>query len=154
MERLTQWVYEGGAFLGVGEPSAVEGYDSFFRMAHVLGVDEDTGARICHGRWSFAAEDPEGLVPRGASLAQKPNRFLVDGKTRVLMEQNGDPTLCVREFGKGRGIYLSSFQENAPNTRLLYQLIRYAGGEGASGPYMTDNLYTECAFYPEAIRWP
>ncbi len=148
VERLTQWVYEGGTFLGVGEPSAVEGFDSFFRMAHVLGVDEDTGARICHGRWSFTAADPEGIVPAGACLDSKPNRFLTDGSTRVLMEQDGDPTLCVRDFGKGRGIYLSSFRVNAPNTRLLYQLIRYAGGEGVSGPYMTDNLYTECAFYP------
>ena len=26
---------------------------------------------------------------------------------------------------------------------MLYQLIRYAGGEGISGNYMTDNLYTE-----------
>lgn len=148
VERLTQWVYEGGTFLGVGEPSAVEGFDSFFRMAHVLGVDEDTGARICHGRWSFTAEDPEGIVPAGACLDSKPNRFLTDRSTRVLMEQDGDPTLCVRDFGKGRGIYLSSFRVNAPNTRLLYQLLRYAGGEGVSGSYMTDNLYTECAFYP------
>ena len=36
------------------------------------------------------------------------------------------------------------------NTRMLYQLIRYAGGEGTEGLYMTDNLYTECAYYPES----
>ena len=33
---------------------------------------------------------------------------------------------------------------------LIYQLIRYGGGEGISGEYMTDNLYTECAYYPES----
>ena len=35
---------------------------------------------------------------------------------------------------------------------MLYQLIRYAGGEGLSGLYMTDNLYTECAYYPESRK--
>ncbi len=30
VERLTKWVYEGGVFLGVNEPSAVDGFDNFF----------------------------------------------------------------------------------------------------------------------------
>lgn len=148
VEKLTAWVYAGGTFLGVNEPSAVEGYDAYFRMAHVLGVDEDTGARICHGKWSFTTEDGSGIVPKGAGLAAKPNRFLTDGRAKVLMEENGEPVLCINDFGKGKGIYLSSFQVNEENTRLLYQLIRYAGGEGVTGLYMTDNLYTECAYYP------
>ena len=41
VEALTKWVYEGGTLIGVGEPSAAAGYDSYFRMAHVLGVDAD-----------------------------------------------------------------------------------------------------------------
>lgn len=45
VSRLYQWVYDGGAFIGINQPSAVEGYDSFYRMAPVLGVDEDTGAK-------------------------------------------------------------------------------------------------------------
>lgn len=35
---------------------------------------------------------------------------------------------------------------------MLYQLIRYAGGEGVNGVYVTDNLYTECAYYPESRK--
>lgn len=60
--------------------------------------------------------------------------------------------VCVNDFGKGKGIYLASFRVNLENTRMLYQLIRYAGGEGMSGLYMTDNLYTECAYYPESRK--
>ena len=66
------------------------------------------------------------------------------------MEKDGNPVLTVHDFGKGKGIYLSSFQFGPANTRLLYQLIRYAGGEDVTGIYMTDNLYTECAYYPES----
>ena len=39
---LNKWVYNGGVLLGVEEPSAVSGYGDTFRMARILGVDEDT----------------------------------------------------------------------------------------------------------------
>ena len=152
VEILTQWVYQGGIFLGVNEPSAVRGYDVYFRMAHVLGVDEDTGERICHGKWPVAAADPEGIVPEGISLLPKENRYLTDRRTRVLLEEEGMPILTVHDFGKGMGIYLSSFRLSDANTRLLYQLIRYAGREAIVGMYMTDNLYTECAYYPDSEK--
>ncbi|MCC8044696.1 MAG: 1,3-beta-galactosyl-N-acetylhexosamine phosphorylase [Clostridiales bacterium] len=168
---LTKWVYEGGTFLGVNEPSAVPGYDTYFRMAHVLGVDEDTGAKVCHGKWSFevcdaVCDDQTGtdeisedqknghtangakLIPDGACISAKENRYLTDGTARVLLADGEKPLATIRDFGKGKGIYLASFQVNPANTRMLYQFIRYAGGEGLSGLYMTDNLYTECAFYP------
>lgn len=152
VEILTEWVYQGGVFIGVNEPSATTGYDTYFRMAHVLGVDEDTGDRICHGKWSFTAADPEGLVPEGAKLTAKPDRYLTDGKAQVLIEEEGQPVLTTNVFGKGKGIYLSSFQLTPANTRLLYQIIRYAGNEGITGMYMTDNLFTECAYYPESSK--
>ena len=70
----------------------------------------------------------------------------------MLLSDGGKPQVTVNRFGRGLGIYLSSFQVNLWNTRMLYQLIRYAGGEGISGNYMTDNLYTECAYYPESKK--
>ncbi len=149
---LTRWVYEGGAFIGVNEPSAVEGYDYTFRMAHVLGIDKDTGARVCHGKWSFETDDAEELLPEGATVEPKENLYLTDGKAMVLLSDEERPLVTVNSFGKGKGIYLASFRQDLENTRMLYQLIRYAGGEGTSGIYMTDNLYTECAYYPASRK--
>lgn len=149
---LTKWVHEGGTFLGVNEPSAVAGYDNYFRMAHVLGIDEDTGAKVCHGKWQFAAADEEQILPVGAHVAAKQGRYLTDGKAKVLMAADGQPVVTVNEFGKGKGIYLASFDVDLANTRMLYQLIRYAGGEGVMGQYMTDNVNTECAYYPASKK--
>ncbi|MCC8101267.1 MAG: 1,3-beta-galactosyl-N-acetylhexosamine phosphorylase [Clostridiales bacterium] len=180
---LTRWVYEGGTFLGVNEPSAVGGYDTFFRMADVLGVDEDTGAKVCHGKWSFEVCDGENLftmadacadraeasgaagecaagnvcvtakiIPDGAGIEARENRYLTDGAAKVLLADGDQPLVTVHDFGQGKGIYLSSFQVSQENTRMLYLLIRYAGGEGLNGLYMTDNLYTECAYYPASGR--
>ena len=90
------------------------------------------------------------MLPAGATVEGKDNLFLTDGKAKVLMSDvDNRPLVTINEFGKGKGIYLASFQQDLENTRMLYHLIRYAGGEGTSGVYMTDNLYTECAYYPE-----
>ena len=100
---LTEWVNNGGAFIGVNEPSATDGYDTFFRMSHVLGVSEDTGARICHGKYSFDVEN------------------------------NG----------------ASSFKHGEVNNRTLLNLILTAAGESTDQKYLTDNVNTECCYYPE-----
>ena len=150
VERLTQWVYEGGAFLGVNEPSAVEGYDSFFRMAHVLGIDKDTGARVSHGSWDWQLGHIEGLLPRGCRIKPGNHLYLTDGRAEVLAEEEGKPVLSVYDFGRGKGIYLSSYEVNPVNIRLLLNLILYAGGEGLEARYITDNPFTECTYYPES----
>lgn len=138
------------------EPSATEGYDNYFRMAHVLGIDEDTGARVCHGKWAFEvetrAENGVNILPKGAHVKARANRFLTDGNASVLMADGDQPLVTLNNFGKGKGIYLASFEVDLFNTRMLYQLIRYAGGEGVTGQYMTDNLYTECAYYPASKK--
>ena len=41
--KIRQWVYEGGGFLGVGEPSAYHNGGRFFQLADVLGVDKELG---------------------------------------------------------------------------------------------------------------
>ncbi|MBP3279092.1 MAG: 1,3-beta-galactosyl-N-acetylhexosamine phosphorylase, partial [Butyrivibrio sp.] len=65
-EAITSWVFEGGTFIGVNEPSAIDGYDTVFRMSSVLGVDKDTPARACHGKWSFDKTVIDGLIPEGS----------------------------------------------------------------------------------------
>jgi beta-D-galactosyl-(1->4)-L-rhamnose phosphorylase len=150
VELLTEWVYEGGSFIGINQPSAVEGYDSFFRMAHVLGVDEDTGARASHGRWSYQVETADGLLPERAFISPKANVHLIDGSAQVLLETDGRITMSAHAFGKGKGIYLSSFEFSFDNANMLLNLIRYAGGEQEDNRYIADNSLTECAYYPES----
>lgn len=150
VETITKWVHDGGVFLGVNEPSAVEGYDNFFRMSHVLGVDKDNGARVCHGKWSYEVKEVAGLLSKETSIKSKEHIYLTDGQAEVLAEENGVPTLTSYDFGKGRGIYMSSFETNLANTRMLYNIILYACKEKLEQNYLTDSAMTECAYYPES----
>ena len=152
IEIMTKWVYEGGTLIGVGEPSAVAGYDTYFRMAHVLGVDGDTADRVCHGKWAFEVDEAAAgrVMPAGAEVPEKLRCHLTDGKASVLAAHDGNPLLARNVFGKGQGIYLSGFEVNNANTKMLLNLILDAGGEAPNGLYLTDNDELECAFYPES----
>lgn len=148
--KLTAWVYTGGVFLGVGEPSALPGFGSLFRMSHVLGVDRDNGARVCHGRWSWTVEPVDGLLPEGAAVDALDGLMLTDRDTRVLDSDGNVPTVTAHAFGKGMGLYLSSFQVNDNNTRMLLNLILWSCGHSLQKPFLTDNPHTECAWFPSS----
>lgn len=152
VEALTKWVYEGGTFIGVNEPSAVTGYDSYFRMAHVLGVDKDIADRVCHGQWSFEVDEEaaKAVMVKDSYIPEKQKCHLTDGKAEVLVANGNNPLLTRNVFGKGQGIYMSSFEVNNANTKMLLNLILEAGKEATNGYYLTDNPDMECAFYPES----
>lgn len=148
VEKLTEWVYEGGSFIGVNEPSAVEGYDTYFRLSHLLGIDKDTGARISHGKWCVKEEPEDGLWTENAFIQPKTNLYLTDGKAKVLKAQEGNPLLTSYSFGKGKGIYLPSFTVSTDNNRLLLNLLLRLLPEENTGSYIPDNMYTECTYFP------
>ena len=148
VSELTRFVHEGGAFIGVGEPSATPGFDHLFRMSHVLGIDEDDGARVCHGRWAFDVDSSLPIHVDAESLGQLPHLYLTDGDTRVLCEKNGVPQMTVHAFGKGMGIYMSHFNVNPASTRMLLETLLYACHLPADSAWISDNALVEAAYYP------
>lgn len=145
--EITRFVHEGGTFIGVGEPSAVEGYHTYFRLANVLGIDKDTGARVCHGRWQYdVAEAPFALD--ASVLGSDATLYLTDGKAAVLHEAAGAPQMTLNRFGKGLGVYMSSFKVGAQSTRMLLELLLHAAGAKAEDVYLSDSATVETAYYP------
>ncbi len=151
-EILSKWVFDGGSFIGINEPSAISGYDSTFRMASVLGVDKNTIDRICHGKWSYEKENIEGLIPEGAYIPKRCSVHLTDGNAKVLLDKDSEPVLTINNFGKGKGIYLSTFETTPVNNRLLFNIILFASGLSLDQKYVTDNANTECAYFPASKK--
>ena len=147
-EIITRFVFNGGAFIGINEPSEVNGYDSAFRMSSVLGVDKNTIDKICHGKWAFNIKEIPGLIPEGASIPLRCKVHLTDGKADVLSSKDGNPTFTINKFGKGMGIYLSTFETSNVNNRLLLNVLLLAAGIPLNTGYITDNPNTECAYFP------
>ncbi len=143
VEEITRWSYEGGVVIGVNEPSATDGFDTTLRLSHIFGMDIDEGERICHGRWAYEK--------KGSSMEILSNKraYVTDEFTKVLEDEDGVPTLTTHPFGKGMGIYMGGYRHSTINARGLMDLILCAAGDLAD-EYITDNPYTECAYYPEA----
>lgn len=145
---LTEWVYNGGGFIGVNEPSAMYGFDTFFRMSHVLGVDKDNGEKICHGRYSFEIKEND-FVCGGTNIETCDKIYLTDENTEVLAAVSDMPQITANAFGKGKGVYMTSFRHGYENNRTLFNLILTVAGEDINQKYTTDNIYTECCYYPD-----
>jgi len=151
IETLTKWVYNGGVFFGIGEPSAVDGYNAYFRMAHVLGVDVDNGERACHGKWAFDVNAVEGLIPSAAGIPAREGLFLTNGRARVLAASSANesvPAFTINDFGRGKGVYLAGFSIDQIMTRLLLNLLIYVSYGSVETEGITNDPFTECAVFP------
>jgi beta-D-galactosyl-(1->4)-L-rhamnose phosphorylase len=149
VENITGWVHNGGAFIGIGEPSATDGFDTRFRLAHILGVDMDNGEYVCHGKWPVEG-GPNGVLPQGISFTANNNVFLKDAKTKVLLELEKSPAITANSFGKGMGVYLASYSHGYSNARALMNLILLAAKEDLAQKYISSNPNADCAYYPGA----
>ena len=148
VEILTQWTEQGGIFIGVRHPGAVEGAFHTFAMSQVLGVDLAGAKRANHGLWEMATKE-DARVFEGCNWKTAEGVYVCSPEVDVLMQKEGKPLLTEHAFGKGKGIYLSDFQTNPQNTRLLLRLICQNVEEQSLVP---DNLWTECSYFPESNK--
>ncbi|MCL2425163.1 MAG: 1,3-beta-galactosyl-N-acetylhexosamine phosphorylase [Oscillospiraceae bacterium] len=152
IDNLTKWVNDGGVFVGVGEPSALQSGHSFLRMSHVLGVDIDIGDYTCHGRWVFDVEELPGLIPDGMEVLGRSGVMLTDGKARVLATANGEPAITEYSFGKGRGIYCADFEHGIYTQRFLQNIILQMTEGNMTPEGISNDIYVECAVYPHVNK--
>ena len=144
MEAVTEFVYGGGTFLGVNEPSAVQGYTDTLRMAHVLGVN--LGEHCSHGEWQYTVETPGWVKETEAVVPAHAKAYLVDAQTEVWLAENGHLALTRRAFGKGQGIYAGGFRYSPRNARLLLKLLT----DDIFMEALADNPAVDCAWFQDA----
>ena len=145
---INEWVYKGGTFIGINEPASTLSGGNVFKASRALGVDLDTIDRVCHGRWMFDVDEKtaKDIIPDNAEIKLKSKVHLTDGKARVIAATGNLPLFTINDFGAGHGIWMSSFETNIPNNRLLLNILVSLSKEKAK--YITDNMYTESAYYP------
>ena len=52
-ENVRAFVYRGGGFIGVGEPTAYEKNGRYFQLADVLGVEEERGFTLSEDKYNI-----------------------------------------------------------------------------------------------------
>lgn len=152
LTAVKRFVYRGGGFIGVGEPSAYQWEGRFFQLSGVLGVEEENGFTLNVDKYNweehahFIIEDCEEEIDFGEG---KKNIFALQSAA-VICEKNKGVQLAVNEFGEGRGVYISGLPYSFSNSRLLYRAILWAsGGEEKLHQWFSSNVNVEVHAYIE-----
>ena len=154
IEALSEFVYNGGGFIGIGEPSALKHSSQYFQLCHVLGVDREIGLTRAFQRFAFDLVQQPYFILKDITSdldfgKDIDNIYVLDEPTKVLAARDKSPMITTKQFGQGRSIYLSGHKFTPENVRLLHRAIFYAAAaEQRYGTYTCGNVYTECAYYP------
>ncbi len=148
---LRQFIYNGGGFIGVGEPSGHQFQGHFLQLATVLGVEKETGFTLNYDKYNweehrnhFILEDTTKEVDFGEG---KKNIFAYEG-TRILVQREKEVQMAVNSFGKGRTVYISGLPYSFENSRILYRSILWsASGEGELYRWFSTNFNVEVHAY-------
>ncbi|MEY8507082.1 1,3-beta-galactosyl-N-acetylhexosamine phosphorylase [Lachnospiraceae bacterium 42-17] len=152
LTAVKQFIYSGGGFIGVGEPSAYQWEGRFFQLSGVMGVEEETGFTLNVDKYNweehkhFITEDCDGKIDFGEG---KKNIFALESAL-VICEENKGVQLAVNEFGSGRSVYISGLPYSFTNSRLLYRAILWgAGSEDKLYHWFSTNVNVEVHAYIE-----
>lgn len=156
LTSIRKWIYEGGGFIGVGEPSAYLKEGRFFQLADALGVDKEIGFTLNTRKYNqtavashFILEDVKETLDFGEGMK---NIYAKEG-AKVLDIQGQDVNMAVNAYGAGRCVYLSGLPYSMQNTRLLLRACYWVSGkEEALKVWYSENVETECAYYPEVRK--
>lgn len=161
-ERVTtairEWVYAGGGFIGVGEPSAVNNGGHFFQLADVLGVDKEQGFSLSTDKY-FNEELPEHFLKEDRETAWDfgegmKNIYAVTEETEIVSYSNHEVHIAAHAYGKGRGVYIAGLPYSYENTRLLMRAMYYAAAkENEMKRFFADNIFCEVHAYPESGKY-
>ena len=158
--KIREWVYNGGGFIGIGEPSAYEHGGRFFQLAQVLGVDKELGFSLSTDKYftkekgkHFITEDVRKNSENGKDIffgESMKNIYALYENTEILEFSNGEIHLSSHDFGKGRGIYIAGLPYSDKNTRLLWRALHYAAHkENEFNKWNCTNVHCEVHIYPE-----
>ena len=128
ISAIKAFIYEGGGFIGIGQPSACQHQGRFFQLAGVLGVEEERGFTLNYDKYNW--ENHEHFITADCTKdidfgEGKKNIYALDGTT-IICQREKEVQLAVNDFGKGRCVYVSGLPYSFENSRILYRSIIWA----------------------------
>ncbi len=126
---IRKFVWNGGGFIGVGEPSGHAYQGHILQLASVLGVEEENGFTLNYDKYNWD-EHPDHFILQDADRPidfgeGKKNIYALEG-TEVLVQRNREVQMAAHDFGKGRAVYISGVPYSFANSRTLYRAILWS----------------------------
>ena len=126
---VKQFIYNGGGFIGVGEPAGHQYQGRYLQLAGAMGVEKETGFTLNYDKYNwkehpnhFILEDCTKPVDFGEG---KKNIYALEG-AEVLVQREKEVQLAVNDYGKGRTVYISGLPYSFENNRLLHRAVLWS----------------------------
>ena len=122
---VKKFIYNGGGFIGVGEPTGHQYQGHFLQLATTMGVEKETGFTLNVDKYNWEEHDhfiKEDCMKEIDFGEGKKNIYALDG-TQILVQRDKEVQMAVKEFGKGRCVYISGLPYSFENSRILYRSI-------------------------------
>ena len=148
---IRAFVYSGGGFIGVGEPSGHQYQGHYIQLADMLGVEKETGFTLNYDKYNWE-EHPDHFILADTTKTVdfgegKKNIFAYEG-TEILVQQEKEVQMAVHEFGRGRCVYISGLPYSFENSRILYRSILWSThGEEELHQWFSSNFNVEVHAY-------
>lgn len=174
VSTIREWVYRGGGFIGIKDPSACEHQGVFFQLADVLGVDKEIGNSIRRtvlpsksNPNHFIAEE----LPADAELSPlyspvfphtegieviRRKEFSVDINSINCFDRKNPPkatgiVMSTNQYGKGRAVYIADLPYSYQNGRVLLRALLWASNkEKELKNWFSANPKVDCAAFLKA----
>lgn len=154
---IRQFVYEGGGFIGIGEPSGHQYQGRYFQLASVLGVEKETGFTLNYDKYNWE-EHPEHFIladtTKSVDFGEGKKNIYALEDTEILIQREKEVQMAVHGYGKGRAVYISGLPYSLENSRILYRSIFWSSGsENQLHCWFSSNYNVEVHAYVENDKY-
>ena len=148
---IKAFVYNGGGFIGVGEPTGHQYQGRYLQLAQVLGVEKETGFTLGYDKYNweqhpdhFILADCKGEMDFGEG---KKSIYALP-TAEILVQKDKEVQMAVNEYGNGRAVYLSGLPYSFENSRVLYRSILWSTHDEAElNKWFSSNYNVEVHAY-------
>ena len=156
--KIRAWIYQGGGFVGIGEPTACESGGQYFQLSDAFGIDKELGFTLHSNKYfnkpcekHFITEDIVEPFDFGESMK---NIYANSESCEIIVYENDEVHLSSNAYGKGRCVYIAGLPYSEQNTRVLMRSMFYAANkEEEFKKWYADNLFCEVHAYPSVNKY-
>lgn len=149
-DAIRRFVWNGGGFIGVGEPTGHQSQGRFLQLADVLGVEKEHGFTLGYDKYNwdnhshFITEDASEQIDFGEGIKS----IYALPESTVLVQREKEVQLAVNEYGSGRSVYISGLPYSFENNRLLHRAVLWSSHcENQLNSWFSSNYNVEVHAY-------
>ena len=126
---VRKFIYNGGGFIGVGEPSGHQYQGRYLQLASALGVEKETGFTLNYDKYNWD-EHPDHFILQDTTKPVdfgegKKGIYALEG-AEVLVQRDKEVQMAANDYGTGRTVYISGLPYTFENNRLLHRAILWS----------------------------